>query len=95
MSEETTEHSSTKVYLTVFGALAVLTGLTVGVSYLHFARPMAIGVALFIAALKVSLIAAFFMHLKHEKRIIHMVLYTAVFLVLFLLCAVLPDIAMR
>ena len=34
-------------------------------------RAGAIAVALFIAAVKVSLIAAFFMHLKMEKKLIH------------------------
>ena len=85
----------TKVYLAVFGALAALTVVTVTVSYLHLNRAGAIGVALFIAALKVSLIAAFFMHLKFEKKLIHGIMATALVLVLGLLLSVLPDIAFR
>ncbi len=89
-----TEHprSLTKTYLAVFGALAVLTGVTVGVSYLHLARPKAIGAALLIAAIKVSLIAAFFMHLKFEKKIIRWIILTALLGVLIFLSFVLPDI---
>ena len=87
--------SMTKTYLAVFGALAVLTAVTVSVSYLHLARPGAIGAALLIAAVKVSLIAAFFMHLKFEKKVIHIIIYTALFFVMVLLFIVLPDIAFR
>ncbi len=85
----------TRVYLTVFGALAALTALTVGVSYLDFSHANAIAIAVLIAAVKVSLIALFFMHLKFEKKIIHGFFFTALFLVLFLLALVFPDIGLR
>ena len=85
---------TTKTYLAVFGALAVLTAVTVGVSYLHLNRSGAIGIALFIAFVKVSLIATFFMHLKFEKNIIRWVLFAAVFFVLVLLFSVLKDLAL-
>ena len=81
-----------KTYLIVFGTLAVLTLLTVGVSYLHLNRAGAITVALLVAGIKVSLIAAFFMHLKFEKKVIHGIFCTALFFVLILLFLILPDI---
>lgn len=84
-----------KTYLIVFGALAFLTLLTVGVSYLHLNRPGAIAIALLVAGIKVTLIAAFFMHLKFEKKVIHGIFYTALFFVLILLFLVLPDIGIR
>ncbi len=90
MNSET--HSHTKTYLAVFGALAALTLATVGVSYLHLARHLAIAVGLMIAAIKVTLIVTFFMHLKDEKKHIHLVLYTAFFFVMDLLILVLLDI---
>ena len=85
----------TKIYLTVFGALAVLTALTVGASYLHLARPRAIALAVLIAGIKVSLITAFFMHLKSEKKLIRGMFYAAAALVLILLFLVLPDIGLH
>ena len=85
----------TKTYLAVFGVLACLTAVTVGVSYLHLARPGAIGVALLIAAIKVSLIVAFFMHFKSEKKIIHWIFLTALLLALVLLFFVLPDLGFK
>ena len=59
-----------KVYLTVFGALAVLTVLTVGASYLEVSTTEAIFLALTIATIKASLVAGYFMHLITEKQTI-------------------------
>jgi cytochrome c oxidase subunit 4 len=59
-----------KPYLIVFGALLVLTGLTVWVSHLELQRPLAIFVGLTIATIKASLVAAFFMHLIGERGLI-------------------------
>jgi cytochrome c oxidase subunit 4 len=56
-----------KAYLAVFAALAVLTVVTVAVSLIHFPGKGNIIVALLIATVKASLVAAIFMHLKWEK----------------------------
>ncbi|HEX3128409.1 MAG TPA: cytochrome C oxidase subunit IV family protein [Thermoanaerobaculia bacterium] len=79
-----TIRKETKTYLTVFGALAVLTVLTVGVSYFHLPPVLAIAVALAIAAFKGSLVAGVFMHLLHERKLIYwlLLLTVAFFLVL-------------
>ena len=63
-----------RVYITVFVALMALTLITVAVSYLDLSTPMAITVALFIATVKGSLVACYFMHLISEKRLIYAVL---------------------
>jgi cytochrome c oxidase subunit 4 len=71
-----------KVYYKVFGALMVLTCITVAVSYLHLSIPLAVTVALTVAIIKGSLVALFFMHLSNERKIIYWVLaLTAVFFV--------------
>jgi cytochrome c oxidase subunit 4 len=59
------------LYLGIFGALLALTVLTVLVSYWHLPPGPAIFVGLVIAAIKASLVAAFFMHLKGEHRLIY------------------------
>jgi cytochrome c oxidase subunit 4 len=70
-----------KVYFAVFGALAVLTCVTVGVSYIQMGTQWNITVALIIATIKASLVAAFFMHLASEKKMIYRVLiFTFIFL---------------
>ena len=87
MSGHTQEEirQSVGLYLKVFGALLVLTTVTVGVSYLRLPLHAAIAVALVIATLKASLVAAFFMHLAGEKKIIFAVLLLAAFFFVFLL----------
>jgi cytochrome c oxidase subunit 4 len=74
--------SHVKTYFMVFGALMVLTVITVGVSYLHLSIPLAITVALIVATIKGSLVALFFMHLSHERKLIYWALVlTAIFFV--------------
>ena len=59
-----------KIYLTVFGALMVLTLVTVAISYLDLPVGQAVALALIVATIKGSLVAMFFMHLKGEKPIV-------------------------
>ncbi len=66
MSENVQHHIA--IYKKVAATLAVLTLLTVAVSYIDFAVPLAITVALLIAATKGSLVLSFFMHLLEEKK---------------------------
>lgn len=79
-SEDIRAHVRT--YLMVFGALMVMTVITVAVSYLHLPTAPAVMVALSIAAFKASLVAMFFMHLKGERPVIYWALaVTAAFFV--------------
>jgi cytochrome c oxidase subunit IV len=68
----------TKVYIGVFVALMIGTILTVAVSYFHMPVALAIVVALAIASFKGSLVAAFFMHLAHERKVIYWILILTV-----------------
>jgi caa(3)-type oxidase subunit IV len=58
----------------IFGALAVLTVVTVAIAYIHLSHGMAIGLALLVAITKGSLVALFFMHLSNEVSTIYRVL---------------------
>lgn len=80
-----------KVYITVFAALAFLTVLTVGVSYLKLPVVPSILVALFIASLKAGLVASFFMHLLSEKQVIISILAVTVFF--FVVLMLLPALS--
>ena len=64
----THEHEITgpRTYLAVLGALLVLTVLTVGISRIDFGNMNTV-VAILIASIKGSLVALFFMHLRHDK----------------------------
>jgi caa(3)-type oxidase subunit IV len=74
--------ASTPFYLGIFGALIVLTLLTVKVSYYDFGAANIV-IALLIATLKASLVAAFFMHLRYDK-----LFNTIAFLAAFLFLAI-------
>jgi cytochrome c oxidase subunit 4 len=79
-----------RVYLTVFGARAVLTLLTVAASYMDISTTEAIFLALSIATVKASLVAGYFMHLITEKQTIIWIL-TLTF-IFFLFCMFIPMI---
>jgi cytochrome c oxidase subunit 4 len=80
---------SVRTYIIVFVALMALTIITVAVSYLHLDVVWAITLALFIAAIKGSLVAGFFMHLISEKKLIYATLLLT--LVFFLVLMLLPT----
>ena len=74
---------SVKTYFMIFGALMVLTIITVGVSYVHLPVAAAVTVALVVATIKGSLVALYFMHLLHERKVIYWVLDADVDLLYF------------
>ncbi|HUP25334.1 MAG TPA: cytochrome C oxidase subunit IV family protein [Thermoanaerobaculia bacterium] len=73
-------------YMIVFASLMVLTIVTVAVSYLDVSVAAAIALGLVIATVKASLVAAVFMHLIDEKKVIYWMLVCtlAAFFVLLL-----------
>jgi cytochrome c oxidase subunit 4 len=74
-----------RIYITVFAALAALTVITVGVSYLRLPTLPAVVLALLIATVKGSLVACYFMHLISERKMIYATLIlTAVFFVVLM-----------
>jgi len=60
-----------RTYWMIGAALFVFTVITVAVNQVHLAVPLAITVALIIATMKGSMVAAVFMHLSHEKMWIY------------------------
>ena len=81
-----------KVYIIVFVALMVLTIITVAIARVHLPVPIAVSVALFVATIKGSLVACYFMHLISEKKLILAVLLlTGVFFAVLLALPVLTH----
>jgi cytochrome c oxidase subunit 4 len=66
-------------YLIVLGCLGALTLITVWISYFHLPTWQAVTIALIVASIKASLVAAFFMHLISERKLIYAVLAITVF----------------
>jgi cytochrome c oxidase subunit 4 len=68
-----TEHqldpkAEAKTYTLTLVVLLILTAITVGASYIQFGS-MNVVIALTIATIKASLVALFFMHLRHDKPV--------------------------
>jgi caa(3)-type oxidase subunit IV len=75
---------SVRTYMMIGAALLVFTGITVAANLLNLSVPAAITLALIIASIKASMVAAVFMHLNHEKRWIYgsLILTVAFFVIL-------------
>jgi cytochrome c oxidase subunit IV len=71
MSEHVDVSVQVRGYLLVFGTLLVLTIATVAASYLDMPVGPTVALGLTIATVKAALVAAFFMHLRHERAIIY------------------------
>ena len=65
-------------YLMVLGALGILTLITVGISSLELPTWQAIALGLAVATIKGSLVAAVFMHLISERKLVYSVLVITV-----------------
>jgi cytochrome c oxidase subunit 4 len=57
-----------KTYALTLVSLLILTAITVGASYIQFGS-MNVVIALTIATIKATLVALFFMHLRHDKPV--------------------------
>ena len=89
------EHVSPKsVYYSIFGALMVLTAVTVFAAYVNLGNFNA-PVALAIATFKASLVVLFFMHVKYSSRLTKLIVMTSLFFLLILVGETMMDYATR
>ncbi len=80
-------------YMFVFGALFVLTIVTVSISYLRLSVVPAIIAAMIVASVKGSLVASYFMHLISERKFIYFVLVlTGIFFIGLMLLPVMHHL---
>jgi cytochrome c oxidase subunit IV len=79
-------------YFKVFGALIVLTIITVAASRVDFGAMNTV-VAFTIATIKAVLVASIFMHLKYDDRMNRLILFSALFfLVVFYFFCILDEV---
>jgi caa(3)-type oxidase subunit IV len=72
-----------RAYLMVGATLITFTAITVFLSYVNFGTMKAnVAVAMLVATFKAGLVAAIFMHLSNEKRMIYRILMFTAFFVL-------------
>ena len=81
-----------KIYVNVFIALAILTVVTVAVSFLDVSFIEAFFIAITVATIKGSLVLSFFMHLLEEKPAVIWILATT--MVAFLILMFIPLISL-
>ena len=94
MSEHVDIDKQVRIYFLVFGALMVGTLVTVLAAELEVSVPVALTIGLFIASVKASLVACFFMHLIDEKKIIYWTLaLTVAFFIALMALPLLTSVA--
>jgi len=86
--------SPIRTYLTIFGALMVLTLVTVLAAYVNLGlfNPV---VAMAIAIFKATLVVLYFMHVKYSSRLTKLVVLTGIFFLVILLGETMMDYASR
>lgn len=82
------------MYFTIFGALMVLTFITVALSYVHLGRANVIA-ALAVAGLKATLVVLWFMHVKHNTPLIKLTAATGFLWLIFMFSITFSDYLSR
>ena len=83
------------VYLGVYGALLVLTVVTVGVSELGLIQREAVFWAVVVATMKGTLVVAWFMHMKGGPAMNRLILGTTLFFMLIFFTLTMADLSTR
>ena len=81
--------ASVKVLLGTWGALMVLTVLTVLATRIDLGTNTNLALAMLVAVIKASLVCVFFMHLKYDKKVLTWSFYSGVVLALLVYLVVL------
>jgi cytochrome c oxidase subunit IV len=90
----TTHQLPIRVYLIIFGALMVLTGVTVWVAFHDFGAWNNV-IALGIAATKAALVILYFMHVKYSSRFTGLIVGAAFFWLAILIVFTMGDFMTR
>jgi cytochrome c oxidase subunit 4 len=80
-----------RVYLTIFLALMLGTGLTVLAAFRDFPGPLNAIVALTIAVVKATLVILYFMHVRYSSRLIWLIIGSALFWLAILFALTISD----
>jgi caa(3)-type oxidase subunit IV len=79
-------------YVAVWAWLVFLLIISLAAVYLPFSQTATITMIFVVAAVKAFLVAANYMHLRFEKRLIHAIAIVPVILFIILTIALMPDI---
>jgi cytochrome c oxidase subunit IV len=73
-------HPSQAKYIGIAILLAIITGLEVGLYYIHMPEGLMVAFLMVLAFLKFTMVAAFFMHLKFDSPMLRRVFITGIIL---------------
>jgi cytochrome c oxidase subunit 4 len=85
------EGATTKLFLMVWAALLVMTGVEVYLAYIHTPLLIMLTALMGLSVVKATLIIAYFMHLKFEKFSLFMVLFPMLIFCILMLFVFMPD----
>jgi len=80
-----------RIYLVIFLALMLGTGLTVLAAFSDFPGPLNAIVALTIAVVKATLVILYFMHVRYSPRLIWLVIGSALFWLAIMFALTISD----
>jgi cytochrome c oxidase subunit IV len=78
-------------YILIFGVLALLTAIELGVAFIGLSRTMTIVALIVLAVWKALLVALYYMHLRYEPKRVHLLVLTPIPLIVILLFAVMTE----
>lgn len=91
---ETAAANKSPNYLAVFGWLVVLTVFEVGITYLKLDRQVLAGLLIGSSLVKATLVALYFMHLRHEVKLIVVTVVVCLVLSAVYVLGLVPDIVL-
>ncbi len=80
-------HPGPAKYIWIAVVLAVITGIEVAVYYVDLPGKALVAILVGLASMKFSLVAAYFMHLKFDSRLLRRVFVTGIVLAVFVFSA--------
>lgn len=86
---------SKRIYYLIFGALMILTIITVAAARVHMPEPLGTVVALAIAVTKAVLVVLYFMHVRYSSRLTWVVVASGFLWLVILIGLTLSDFLTR
>jgi cytochrome c oxidase subunit 4 len=80
-----------RIYIAIFLALMLGTGLTVLAAFSDFPGPLNVIIALTIAVVKATLVVLYFMHVRYSPRLIWLVIGSALFWLAIMFALTISD----
>ena len=93
MSEHAGAHPTTKVFLTVWVGLVVLTAIEVWLGYVQLSPVLMLVSLLGLSIVKAAMIIGYFMHLRYERLSLTLWLIPAMVICICLMAIFFPDAA--